>query len=129
MSYALIKTTHVTCAALSLGLFLLRGVWMLHAPQRLRALWVRVLPHVVDTVLLGSAVTLAVLSRQYPLELPWLTAKIAALLAYIGLGTVALKRGRTRAIRTAAWIAALCVFGYIVAVAYTRNPWPVPALI
>lgn len=129
MSYALIKTTHLTCAALSFSLFFLRGMWMLYAPQRLRALWVRVLPHVIDTVLLGSAITLAVLSRQYPLELPWLTAKLVALLVYIGLGTVALKRGRTRAIRAGAWIAALCVFGYIVAVAYTRNPWPVRALI
>lgn len=128
MSYALIKTTHVTCAALSFSLFFLRGLWMLYAPQRLQALWVRVLPHVIDTVLLGSAVTLAVLSRQSPLDLPWLAAKIVALLAYIGLGMIALRRGRTRGVRALAWVAALCVFGYIVAVAYTRDPWPIRAL-
>lgn len=124
MSYALIKATHIASAALSFGLFFLRGLWMLHAPQRLHLPWVRVLPHVIDTVLLASAIALAVLSRQYPGELPWLTAKIAALLIYIGLGTVALKRGRTRGIRTLAWFAALGVFVYIVAVAYSRHPWP-----
>jgi uncharacterized membrane protein SirB2 len=128
VSYALIKATHITCAALSFGLFFLRGVWMLYTPQRLRALWVRVLPHVVDTALLASAITLAVWSRQYPGALPWLTAKIVALLVYIGLGMVALRRGRTRGIRTLAWFAALGVFGYIVAVAYTRNPWPLAVL-
>lgn len=128
MSYALIKATHITCAALSFSLFFLRGVWMLYTPQRLRALWVRVLPHIIDTVLLASAIALAVLSRQYPGELPWLTAKIVALLVYIGLGMVALRRGRTRGIRALAWFAALGVFGYIVAVAYTRNPWPMAVL-
>lgn len=128
MSYALIKTIHVGSAALSIGLFFVRGVWMLYSPQRLQRLWVRVLPHVIDTVLLVSAITLAVLSRQSPLELPWLAAKIAALLAYIALGTIALKRGRTRGIRALAWVAALLTFAYIVAVAYTRNPWPMAAL-
>lgn len=129
MSYALIKATHITCAALSFSLFFVRGMWMLYSPQRLQRLWVRVLPHVIDTVLLASAIALAVLSRQSPLEQPWLAAKIAALLLYIGLGTLALKRGRTRAVRAGAWIAALCVFGYIVAAAYARSPWPIAALI
>lgn len=128
MIYALIKVTHITCAALSFSLFFLRGLWMLRAPQRLQLLWVRVLPHVIDTVLLASAITLAVWSRQYPGAAPWLTAKVVALLAYIGLGMLALRRGRTRGIRTLAWFAALGVFGYIVAVAYTRNPWPMAIL-
>lgn len=128
MSFALIKTAHVGCAVLSFGLFFLRGIWMLYTPQRLGQLWVRILPHVIDTVLLASAIALAVLSRQYPGALPWLTAKLVALLVYIGLGTVALKRGRTRGIRMLAWFAALGTFGYIVAVAYTRRAWPLPGL-
>ncbi len=125
MSYALIKLVHMSCAALSFSLFFLRGVWMLRAPERLQLRWVRIAPHVIDTTLLGSAVTLAVLSRQYPGVENWLTAKVVALLVYIALGMVALRRGRTRGARTVAWLAALAVFGYIVAVARTRSAWPV----
>jgi uncharacterized membrane protein SirB2 len=43
------------------------------------------------------------------------------------LGTVALKRGKTRRTRVAAWFAAQVVFFYIVAVAVTRRPLPWPA--
>jgi uncharacterized membrane protein SirB2 len=124
MSYALIKLTHMSCAAVSFGLFFLRGVWMLRAPQRLRRVWVRVLPHIIDTTLLLSAVMLALRSRQYPGVEAWLTAKVVALLLYIALGLVAFRFGRTRPTRTLAWLGALGVFLYIVAVARTRNAWP-----
>lgn len=124
MSYTLIKLTHMSCAALSFGLFFLRGVWLLRAPRRLRQAWVRVLPHVVDTALLLSALALAVRSRQYPGVEAWLTAKVAALLVYIALGSIAFRFGRSKSARMAAWLGALGVFLYIVAVARTRNAWP-----
>ena len=91
----------------------------------MRRRWVRVVPHVVDTVLLASAVALAWMSHQYPLVQPWLTAKVAGLLVYIGLGMVALRFGRSRRVRLGAWLAAIAVFAYIVAVAVTRHPLPV----
>jgi uncharacterized membrane protein SirB2 len=97
---------------------------MIRGSPRLASRWVRIVPHVVDTLLLASAVALAVLLRQNPLVQPWLAAKLIALGAYIGLGTVALKRGRTPRIRIVAWIAAQAVFVYIVCVALTRNPLP-----
>lgn len=83
----------------------------------------RILPHVVDTVLLASAVALVVVVQQYPFVDPWLTAKVCALLVYIGLGTIALKRGRAKTIRLLALLAALLVFAYIVSVAVSHNPW------
>lgn len=82
------------------------------------------LPHVVDTTLLGSAVTLAILGGQYPFQQNWLSAKVLALLLYIVLGSMALKRGRTPAIRAAALAGALAVFAYIVAVALTKQALP-----
>ena len=124
MTYALIKLVHMSTAALSFSLFFLRGVWMLRAPARLQARWVRIVPHVIDTVLLTSAVTLAVWSRQYPIAQDWLTAKVVALFVYIALGMVALKRGRSRVVRALAWLGALAVFVYIVAVARSRVAWP-----
>ncbi|MDE2344212.1 MAG: SirB2 family protein [Betaproteobacteria bacterium] len=122
MGYGQIKALHVTCVAASYGLFVVRGLWMMHRPERLQRRWVRIVPHVVDTLLLASAAALAYLSRQYPGAEPWLTAKVLGLLCYIVLGSVALKRGKTRRTRIAAWIAAQAVFAYIVLVALTRSP-------
>ena len=124
MDYVTLKFLHVGSVAASYALFFLRGVWMMRGSPLLSQRWVKVVPHVVDTVLLLSAIMLAVLLRQYPFVAPWVTAKVVALVIYIVLGTVALKRGRSRGVRIVAWIAAQCVFGYIVAVALTRNPLP-----
>ncbi len=122
--YAALKHLHLATIAVTLILFVLRGVWMMADSTRLQARWVRVLPHVNDTLLFSSGLGLAVLLRQYPFVDGWLTAKLLALLAYIVLGTFALKRGRTRGQRIAAWIAALLVFAYMVAVARAHTPWP-----
>lgn len=83
---------------------------------------IKIAPHIIDTLLLGSAIWLAVQYGLSPGETPWLLAKIIALLVYIGLGTVALKRGKTKRIRIVAWVAALFTFAYIVAVAMTKSP-------
>ncbi|MBX3664546.1 MAG: SirB2 family protein [Burkholderiales bacterium] len=124
MDYLTLKAVHIGCVITSYALFVLRGVWMLARPEWLRQRWVRILPHVVDTALLGSAVAMALMIRQYPFVAGWLTAKLLALLLYIVLGSIALKHGRTRKQRAAAWLAAQAVFFYIVAVALTRNPLP-----
>jgi uncharacterized membrane protein SirB2 len=103
-------------------LFVLRAIWRMRAPERLAARWVRVVPHVVDTVLLASAIGLALMLENYPGTHGWLTAKVAGLVAYVVLGSIALRRGRTPAVRAIAFVAALAVFAYIVAVAFTKSP-------
>jgi uncharacterized membrane protein SirB2 len=123
MDYLTLKHFHMSCAAFSGAFFLLRGGWMLLGSGLLSRRWVRTLPHVVDSLLLGSAIGLSVWSAQYPFDRPWLTAKVLALVAYIVLGTLALK-GATRGLRTAAYLAALATFAYIAAVAVTKNPLP-----
>lgn len=119
--YLAIKHLHVTCVVLSLTGFLLRGGWMLSGSALLQHRLTRILPHLVDTTLLLSAIWLAVAIRQYPFDAAWVTAKVLGLLAYIGLGTVALKRGRTRTIRLAALGAAIAVYLWIVSVAFSKN--------
>lgn len=119
-----IKALHVTTAAISISLFVLRGIWRLRGSPRLKARWVRIVPHVNDTVLLVSAVFLAALTHQYPGPQPWLTAKLVGLVLYIALGLVALRFARRRPAQIGAGIAAVAVFAYIVAVAVTRNPLP-----
>jgi uncharacterized membrane protein SirB2 len=124
VSYPLLKHLHITCAAASYALFLLRGIWMLRDSSVMRQRWVKIAPHAIDTLLLASAIALAYTIGQYPFADGWLTAKIAALLLYIALGFVALKYGRSKTVRLAAWLAAQAVFGYIVLVALHRNPIP-----
>jgi uncharacterized membrane protein SirB2 len=124
IDYPTLKLIHVSCVAMSYMFFVVRGVWMLRQSPLLRQGWVRVTPHVVDTALLVSAIALAVTIRQYPLVAGWLTAKVVALVCYIGLGMIAFRFGRSRGHRLVAWLAAQAVFFYIVAVALARDPLP-----
>jgi len=121
-AYLAAKSIHVGCVVISLAGFGLRGLLMLAGSPRLSARFVRVAPHVIDTLLLASALWLCWLLGQYPFVHAWLTAKVLGLLAYIGFGTVALRRGRTRPVRIAALLAALGSAAYVVAVALTRDP-------
>jgi uncharacterized membrane protein SirB2 len=122
MSYATIKLIHVSSVIVSYLLFSLRSMWMLQVSAAMRQRWVKVMPHVVDTVLLISAITLAIRIDQDPIHNSWLSAKVVGLLLYIVLGMTALKYGKTRKTRILALIAAQAVFLYIVLVALTKNP-------
>lgn len=122
MSYLALKHLHVTCVVLSGFGFCLRGWWMLRESPLRQHLLTRVLPHIIDTLLLGSALTMAWMSGQYPFVNGWLTAKLFGLLAYILFGMMALKRGRTRAIRARYFGLAVLAYAYIVSVALTRSP-------
>lgn len=120
----LLKVVHVSCVVLSISGYLLRGVWMMRESHWLQKKWVRIVPHIIDTALLGSAILLAIEIRQYPFVQGWLTAKVLALAAYIVLGAIGLKYGRTKKIRVTAWFGAIAIFGYIVLVALTRQALP-----
>jgi len=122
--YAAIKHLHLICVTLSFALFNLRLAWMFSGSPLLRRRWVRVLPHVIDSLLLVAGVALAVQLGQYPLADAWLTAKMLGLLAYIVLGSLALKRAPSRRARLLAAVAAWLAFAYMVAVALTRSPLP-----
>jgi uncharacterized membrane protein SirB2 len=114
--------------ALSYSLFVLRGVWMLRDSDALQQRWVKIAPHLVDSVLLASAIALAWQLNLSPFSTPWLAAKIVALLLYVVIGTIALKHGKTKRIRLGAWLAAQLVFVYMVSVAVTHDPVPWQAL-
>ncbi len=116
-----LKAIHLTFAALSVTGFFIRGIWMLRDSKLLQQRWVKILPQVVDTVLLASAIVLAVQLRYSPMAQPWLMAKIIALLVYVALGLVALRFGRSKGIRALAWLLGMVVFGYIVAVAMSKS--------
>ncbi|MEZ5511390.1 MAG: SirB2 family protein [Gammaproteobacteria bacterium] len=116
------KHSHMLFAAISGLFFLVRGAWMLMDSDMLQKKWVKIVPHVVDTLLLVCAIALCVILNQYPFVESWLTVKVVMLVAYIGLGMVALKRGKTKAIRTVAFFAALASFLFMASVAISHHP-------
>ena len=122
MMYLYLREVHIACVILSgIGFFLRGGGRLAEAPWVMRR-WAKTVPHLVDTVLLSSAVALAVLSHQYPFEQPWLTAKLTGLLIYIVCGMAAFRFSRNRRQVLFFFVLALCAYAYIVSVALTRNP-------
>jgi uncharacterized membrane protein SirB2 len=120
--YPEIRSVHIAAVLASGGLFLLRGLalhlggrWAMAAP-------LRYLSYTIDTVLLTAALMLAVILHQYPFVHGWLTAKVLLLVGYVGLGSFALKRGRTRELRVVCWLAALVVYAFMISIARTHHP-------
>jgi len=122
LDYATLKALHQSAVALSFAGFFARGIGVLLGAAWVRGRPARTLPHVIDTVLLASALALAWMLRLTPGNAPWLVAKIAGLIAYIALGMLALRPGRPLALRGLAWLAALATFGWIVSVALSKDP-------
>jgi uncharacterized membrane protein SirB2 len=119
--FSFIKTIHVVCVLLSFAGFFIRGIWMMQDSDRLSQRWVKMAPHIIDTLLLTSAILLVLQWQISPLQLPWLMAKIIALLVYIAAGMVALRFGRSKNIRISAWVFGLLTFMYIVSVAISKS--------
>ncbi|MGF1546028.1 MAG: SirB2 family protein [Thiotrichales bacterium] len=119
--YPILLKVHLIAVVLSLLGFLVRGAWMFTDSRLLKSKLTRILPHIVDTMLLVAGVALAVMASLNPLDQPWLAAKILALLVYIVLGTIAIKRGRTKTIRGIAWVLALLVFAYMMWVGHSKQ--------
>ena len=122
IDYTIIKLLHQSAVALSGLGFFVRGIASLRAAQWTQSRIAKTLPHVVDTVLLLSAVALAAMMGINPVHVPWLLAKILGLLLYIGLGMVALRPRFGRNTRATAWVLALLVLTWIVSVAVVKDP-------
>lgn len=118
-----LKTVHVFTVLVTLLLFVVRAAGRLRAAAWVRNRWLRITPHVNDSVLLFSAIGLTVQTGQYPFLQGWLTAKVLGLTGYIALGAFALGEGRRRTARIVAAAAALLLFAYIFSVALTKSPW------
>lgn len=123
MDYATLKLLHQSAVALSALGFVLRGIASLNGAAWTQGRLAKSLPHVVDTVLLLSAVTLAIMLRLNPAHAPWLLAKILGLLVYIALGMLALRPRLAWKVRVTAWVMALIVLAWIATVAISKNPW------
>ena len=127
--YPQIKAVHIAAVILSGLLFLMRGGAVQFGASWAMAAPLRYLSYTIDTVLLTAALMLATIIHQFPFVQGWLTAKVLLLVVYVVLGSFALKRGRTRAVRTSCWIAALLVYLFIFSIGRAHNPLGIIALL
>lgn len=118
MDYLQLKMLHMTLATLSGTFFIVRAAWALRDSAWLQRRWVRIAPHVIDTLLLLAGLKLMVLLQAWPQDNPWLAAKLVGLVAYIGLGVVAIRRRQLWAM-----VAAVLVFLYIFGAAMRHSAW------
>lgn len=120
--YLLIKASHVGLAMLSGGLFAGRGVGVLLGAAMPMSASVRRLSQVIDIALLAAALLLLATLQLNPFATPWLLTKLMLLVAYIVLGTMALRRARTLTGKVLAFAAALTCFVMMFAIARTHDP-------
>lgn len=120
----IIKLIHISCAAVSITGFLARSFLKFTAPQHLQQRWLKITPHIIDTLLLASAVVLVILTRQYPFVSAWVTAKLLVLLLYIGFGLLTLRFAKNRIQTATGFVGACLSFSYIIVVALTKQVWP-----
>lgn len=121
----MLKLFHIALAYLTVIGFTVRGIWALTDSPRRNERWVRIAPHIVDTLLLVLGVIMMINLSLSPTS-GWLAAKLVGLLAYIGFGVLTM-RAKSRPLQLFGFIAALMSVGYIFAVAFTRSPWPLAA--
>jgi uncharacterized membrane protein SirB2 len=118
-SYLIFKHLHMTAVALSGLLFMVRGLWLLQGSAQLQAKWVKITPHVVDTLLLVSAIAMLVVAQQFPV---WVHVKITLLVVYIGLGLMTFKKAKTQGQKLTFLLAAVAVYVFLISVALTKSP-------
>lgn len=122
MDYTALKHMHTGLVGLSVAGFLIRGIAAFSGAGWVRAKPARILPHVVDTLLLASGLWLVMTIGAGVAGAPWFTAKMVGLVLYVFLGIVALRPATSRGLRIGAWVAALVVLGWMWNVARTKQP-------
>lgn len=122
LEYVTLKLIHQCAVVLSVTGFFLRGAASFAGANWVRGSAARTLPHVVDTVLLLSALMMVWMLRLAPTDAPWLMAKTVGLVVYVCLGVLALRPSLSLRVRSAAWVAALVTVAWIVSVALTKSP-------
>jgi uncharacterized membrane protein SirB2 len=120
--YLQLRHAHITLAIVSVTIFTVRGLLMLAGSSRVNTPWLKYPSYTVDTLLLTAALMLTTIIHQFPFQTGWLTMKVCLLVVYVVLGVIALKRGQTRGVRAAAFVAALLTVGFLFTVARAHHP-------
>ena len=113
--YIALKHLHVTFVAISVLLFVLRFVWRERQMAVAQQKWVKIVPHIVDTLLLLTIVGMLWHWQAWPWSSMWLMGKTVGLLGYIGLGVLTMKAKQPKVrwsafVLTLVWLAGLAHF-------------------
>ncbi len=123
--YPLLKHLHMTLVFFSLLLFFARASMSIKGIDwHGKWPWLKVLPHINDSLLLLSGITLAIIIRQYPFAQLWISIKILLLLCYIGLGIYVLRIAKNKVQQITGTALALFVISWMVVIARTKQVWP-----
>lgn len=120
--YLQIKSVHVAMVIASGLLFALRGAAVLAGARWAMAAPLRYLSYTIDTTLLTAALMLLTALKLNPFAVPWLSVKLALLVVYVVLGSLALKRARSRRARAGFFLAALATYAFMYFVARAHHP-------
>lgn len=115
----MIKIFHLTFILLSISSFVGRVYLAEKRPEMLEQKWIKIGPHVINSLLLLTGFALVFQGSWFSAEYGWIIAKLIALVAYVGLGIVAIKSQGE--LRWKAFAGALACFVYIAVVAATKN--------
>jgi uncharacterized membrane protein SirB2 len=129
MWYLQLRHAHITFAILSVAIFTLRGLLMVARSPHVHSPWLKYPSYLVDTLLLTAALMLTTVIHQYPFQAGWLTMKVCLLVVYVVLGSIALKRGRTQAVRVVALVTALLTVAFLFTVARAHHPLGIFAML
>ena len=119
--YMAFKHLHLTLAALTILLFIVRSGFVIVWPAGMRKRWMKILAHGVDGLLIVSAIALLVVMNMNPIHVGWVLAKIIGLLAYIGFSVYAFKIANTLPSRLLGIFLAGAALAYIAMVAVRKT--------
>ncbi|AZQ11445.1 MULTISPECIES: SirB2 family protein [Shewanella] len=119
--YPFVKHLHLTLIAVSVLFFVVRFVLKLKESALLEKKLLKIAPHIIDTFLLLSGLSLCFLIKQYPFVDPWLTEKILAVVAYILLAFMAMKSNRNKFFRFFAFLGAIAWVVYAAKMAVIKQ--------
>ncbi len=116
-----IKHLHMGLALISILGFMARGGWLLFTGSKPGHTFVRIAPHVVDTLLLISGIVLLGLYGWAFLGQSWMWVKLLFVIFYIGAGIAAFK-APAGAPRWGLFLLAVLLFFQTMAIAFSKQP-------
>lgn len=107
--YLALKNIHLLSIALSAILLSVRFALVMANSQLIDKKFIKIAPHVVDTVLLLTGIGLIISLGFIPFTAgnEWFTQKVTCILAYFALGFFALKMAKNKLLRIFAFFGAL----------------------
>jgi len=120
VSYAVLKIVHIASVVLSFAIFAVRGGNALSGQSGQESRLGRIVPHVVYTILLVSALGMVFITKQYPFVAAWPTVKLLGLVAFVVFGVFAFRGSQAR--KATFFVLGLLAFIFTASVALTHDP-------